>query len=63
MNKLEELQKSAKDYCEENEMVKNEHGVFIYKSSDGSMSIDLVSVLHDYKEYLIDNNLLKIKIV
>jgi hypothetical protein len=58
MTKLEELQKTAQDYCEENEMVKNEHGVFIYKSSDGSQSIDLVSILHDYKEYLIENNLI-----
>lgn len=58
MTKLEEIQKTARDYCEENEMVKNKHGVFIYKSSDGHHSIDLVSILHDYKEYLIEKDLL-----
>lgn len=62
METLEELQKTAQDYCEKNEMVKNQHSVFIYKSADGTHSIDLVSVLHDYKEYLIDNNLLKVTI-
>ena len=36
---------------------KNEHGAYIYKSQNHSIRLDLY--LHGYKQYLIDNNIVK----
>lgn len=46
-------------FCEsELEGVKNENGVFIYKSANGVQSINLPCVLRDYRDWLIEQGIL-----
>lgn len=37
----------------------NEHGVYIYKSTDGTNSFNLVEILRDYREWLMENNIVE----
>lgn len=59
---IEELIKSELQFCEEIECEKNEHGQFIYESSNGNHSMNLPYILQDYKQWLIDNKILKEKV-
>lgn len=43
-------------FCEENKFEHNEHGVFIYKSSNGFSSINLPYILKDYNDEYLENN-------
>ena len=46
-------------YLEENDAEKNEHGAYIYISSNTYHSIRLDSMLRDYREYLIRKGVVK----
>lgn len=46
-------------FLEREEFVKNEHGVYIYESKDGRMSINLPFILLEYKNYLIEERIVK----
>lgn len=59
MDKLTELIKNELDFCEEIECEKNEHGQFIYKSENGVSSLNLPFILEEYKQWLLDNNIVK----
>jgi len=58
---FKKLLKNETEFCEENEYEKNEHGAYIYVSTNGDSSIRLDMILHSYKEWLIDNNIVKEK--
>lgn len=47
-------------FCNERELVKNEHGVFLYVSKDGKDAMDVASMLEDYKEWLIEKKVVKL---
>ena len=62
LNKIfTELLKNETKFCEENEFAKNEYGAYIFVSANGNQSIRLDCILRDYKEYLIDNEIVKEK--
>ena len=44
-------------FCEETEMEKNEHGVYVYTSKNGFSHIDLACILLEYKNWLIENKI------
>jgi hypothetical protein len=46
----------AKDFLKEIEAEKNEHGVYIYTSTNGASSINLPFILADYERWLEGNN-------
>ncbi len=56
---MEAYQENAKQYLEEENFHTNEHGRFIYVSTDGNHSISLTFILRDYLEYLIDHKIVK----
>ena len=56
---FEELIKNEVEFCEELGLEKNEHGVYIYESSNGNSSMNVPMVLQHYKEWLIENRLVK----
>jgi hypothetical protein len=56
---IKELVKDELQFCEELDCVKNEHGVYIYKSSNEVHSFNLPLLLSHYKDWLIDNNIVK----
>lgn len=57
---FEEHIKHETDFCENVlNARKNEHGVYIYKSSDGISSMNLPCVLQHYKEWLIEEGHVK----
>ena len=58
---FKELLKHETEFCEENEYQKNEHGSYIYVSSNGNSSIRLDMVLNSYKQWLIETNIVKEK--
>ena len=51
----EELIKKEIEFCNEIDCEKNEHGQFIYKSTNGVSSFNLPYILQEYKQWLIDN--------
>jgi hypothetical protein len=56
--KFKELTKDEVRFLQEQVNAKtNEHGVYIYKSVDGSSSINLALVLSHYKEWLLDEGI------
>lgn len=55
---INETVQNELDFCEENDFEKNDHGLFIYKSMNGISSINLPYILADYKEWLIENELI-----
>lgn len=59
MPNIDELIKNATEYCNENELSKNENGQFIYISKNGKSLINLPHILEDYKDWLIDKGILK----
>ena len=60
MNKIfEELIKNEVEFCEELGCEMNEHGAYIYESTNGNSSLNLPMVLQHYKEWLIENKLVR----
>lgn len=52
-NNIESIIENEIKFCEENGFEWNEHGVYIYKSSNGASSINLPYILRDYNyQYL-----------
>lgn len=49
-----ERNKNSLKFCQEMGFLKNEQGVYIYKSSDGNHSINIVGILTWYAEWLIE---------
>jgi hypothetical protein len=45
----------AKDFLKEIEAEKNEHGVYIYTSTNGLSSMNLSFILADYERWLEEN--------
>ena len=58
-DRVKQLLKNEIEFCEECGMEKNEFGNYIYKSSSGSDLINLPAILNDYKDWLIDQNIVK----
>lgn len=56
---FEELIKNEVEFCRELGLEKNEHGVYIYESSNGNSSMNVPMVLQHYKEWLIENELVR----
>ncbi len=55
-----ERQKHETAFVKEDGMFEaNEHGVYIYTSANGYSSMDLIAVLRSYRDYLIDNKIVK----
>lgn len=46
-------------YLEDNEILKNEHGVYLFVSPCRKQSIDLKLFLHGYLQYMIDSGKVK----
>lgn len=59
MSTVDELIKKETEFCEEWELPKNEHGQFIFTSIDGSCQLNLPRILNDYKDWLIENGIVK----
>jgi len=55
-NNIDRIVEKEIKFCEENKFEHNEHGVFIYKSSNGFSSINLPYILKDYTDYYLLNN-------
>lgn len=56
---IKKLAEKEIEFCAETEMEKNENGQYIYKSTNGASSVNLPYILLDYKQWLIENNILK----
>lgn len=56
---LDDLTKNEFEFLKEQETPINEHGVYIFISQDSKMQIDLKYFLLEYKNWLIENKLLK----
>lgn len=54
-----DILKNETAFCEEFKMPKNDKGQYIFYSQDKTAMMSMASVLHDYKEYLIKNNIVK----
>lgn len=61
MNEIRDLVKDEVKFCNEIACEKNEHGNFIYSSTNGASTINLPYILMEYKQWLIDNKILKKK--
>lgn len=48
--KYEKFIERAELYCQQNDMEKNEHGVYIYVSTNGFSSINLPAILQNYAD-------------
>jgi len=59
MSNIAELLKNEIKFCEEFECIKNEHGAYIYNSKNRNHSFNLPAFLSDYKDWLIENNIVK----
>jgi hypothetical protein len=53
MADLDQHIKNEKEFCEELGLEKNEHGHFIYVSTNGESSMNLPYILEEYNEWLI----------
>lgn len=56
---FKELTKHEEVFCEKIKYQKNEYGAYIFASSDGNNSINLLLTLQHYKQWLIENNIVK----
>lgn len=59
MSKLDELLSDATRFCEESEFVANEHGVYIYTSTNGANSLNLAAICNNYKDWLIEQEIVE----
>ncbi len=57
--KLKSLTVNEVKYLEENECEKNEHGAYLFVSANGHESISLNFFLLEYKNWLIENKIVK----
>ena len=55
MNPIDEMVKIERKFLEEYEAIKNENGVYVYKSDCGKEIFSLDHYLCEYKEWLIKN--------
>lgn len=60
-DQIKELTKGEVKYLEQEQCPKNEHGSYIFISQDGKERIELSLFLYGYKQYLIENKILKEK--
>lgn len=56
---INELVKTERKFLEEQETIKNEHDVYVFTSYNGMEIISLDFYLLDYKNWLIENKILK----
>lgn len=56
---VDSIVKDEIQFCKEYECHKNENEQFIYISKDGFHAMNLPYVLNDYKDWLIENNIVK----
>jgi hypothetical protein len=56
---MKELVKNEIDFCNQLGCDKNEHGQFIVQSKSGKSIMNLPYILLDYKQYLIENKIIK----
>lgn len=59
MENMANLIKNEVKFCEEIDLEKNEHGQFIYTSSNGISSTSIPFLLQEYKQWLIENKIVK----
>lgn len=57
---LEEQTKNERKFLDEEDTFKNEHGVYLFVSADGSERINLSFFLKHYKDWLIENKILRL---
>ncbi len=60
--KMKEMLKNELEFCQEMEFVKNEHGQHIFVSQDGVQSMNLPFILNDYKDWLIEQKIVRERI-
>ncbi len=58
-NTIQVMLEKATEFCNEIECEKNEHGQFIYDSRNKKLAINLPFILNDYKDWLIENKIVK----
>lgn len=56
---FKELTKHEVAFCEEMKYQKNDYGAYIFATSDGNNSINLPLTLQHFKQWLIENNIVK----
>lgn len=56
---LDNLVKDEREFLESVDCIKNDAGVYLYKSADGNEILSLDHFLNSYKEYLIEKGLVK----
>lgn len=56
---FKELTKHEVRFCEEMGYHKNQYGAYIYATDDGISSINLPFTFQHYKQWLIENNIVK----
>jgi uncharacterized membrane protein len=54
---INNLLKNEIDFCNEIDCIKNENGVFVYKSENGVHKFNLPALLSHYKDWLIEKNI------
>lgn len=52
------MTKTETKFCEQTDLEKNEHGVYVYISKNRHSHIDLACILYEYKQWLIENKYL-----
>ncbi len=58
---MDEKLKNERMFLEEFETCKNNNDVYLFTSEDGNESLLLDFLLNDYKEWLIEKNIVKLK--
>jgi len=58
-NNLQDLIKNEIEFCNKIDCERNEQGQFIYESKNGKSAMNLPYILQEYKQWLIDERLVK----
>jgi hypothetical protein len=56
---IEKMTENEVNFLTEEDYETNEHGVFVYTSTNGVSKIELSLVLLSYKQWLLDNKIVK----
>jgi len=58
-DQLKEYVKHETKFCEEHDIEKNEHGVYLYISQNGVSQLSLDFILREYRDWLIEEGIVK----
>lgn len=56
---LDKYTEKEREFLRQTEIPCNEYGVYLFISGDGNVRIDLQYILMEYKQWLIDNKIVK----